>query len=228
MSIKSEQIEISSSDFGKMKDYVYEQLVASTVDDVGGNRMRWYPWHSAEYRFTHILNVISLSTKIAQNEGANIDQVRVSALFHDIAKFSSTQKDHAKDGADLTSAYLRENFNFPDSFLENIHKIISNHVHDGSISHLSLEERCLIEADMIDKIGANGSTLLLLRMGYDSHPPAHIMETLQKVIKRGKETLPYISTDTGYSLAYQRIQRATWLKEWVEDETPGVSELPRN
>jgi len=30
MSVKSEQIEVSSSDFQKMKDFVYEQLISST------------------------------------------------------------------------------------------------------------------------------------------------------------------------------------------------------
>ena len=225
MSVKSEQIEVSSSDFKKMKDFVYEQLIFSTQNDADGNRMRWYPWHSADYRFIHTLNVVSISTKIAQKEGANIDSVRISALFHDIAKFSSSQKDHAQNGADLARDYLQNNFDFPDSFPDAIHKIISNHVYEGPLSNLSLEERCLIEADMIDKIGANGSALLILRMGYDSRPSSHISDTLQKVISRGKETLHGVASDTAYSIAYQRVQRATWLKEWIDEETPGAFEL---
>ena len=125
MSVKSEQIEVSSSDFEQMKEFVYERLISSTQHDADGNRMRWYPWHSADYRFIHTLNVISISTKIAQKEGANIDSVRISALFHDIAKFSSPQKTHAQDGADLARDYLQNNFDYPDFFLDDIHKIIS-------------------------------------------------------------------------------------------------------
>ena len=225
MSVKSEQIEVSSSDFEQMKEFVYGQLISSTQHDADGNRMRWYPWHSADYRFIHTLNVVSISTQIAQKEGANIDSVRISALFHDIAKFSSPQKNHAQDGADLAIDYLQNNFSFPDSFLDDIHKIISNHTYEGHLSDLSLEERCLIEADMIDKIGANGSALLILRMGYDSRPSSHTSDTLQKVITRGKETLSKITSDTAYSIAYQRVQRATWLKEWIDEDNPGAFEL---
>ena len=97
MSVKSEQIEVSSHDFEQMKEFVYKQLISSTEHDADGNRMRWYPWHSADYRFIHTLNVVSISTKIAQKEGANIDRVRISALFHDMAKFSSPQKTHAQE-----------------------------------------------------------------------------------------------------------------------------------
>ena len=226
MSVKSEQIEVSPSDFEQMKEFVYEKLISTTKHDADGNRMRWYPWHSADYRFIHTLNVVSISTKIARKEGANTDSVRISALFHDIAKFSSPQKNHAQDGADLARNYLQNNFDYSDSFLNDIHRIISNHTYEGNLSDLLPEDRCLIEADMIDKIGANGSALLILRMGYDSRPSSHISDTLQKVITRGKETLSRVTSEAAYSIAYQRVQRATWLKEWIDEETPGTSELP--
>jgi uncharacterized protein len=225
MDLPTEEEKVSSGDFRQMKEFVHNQLIFSTENDPDGNRMRWYPWHSADYRFIHTLNVIDISTKIAEKESANIDLVRVSALFHDIAKFSSSQKTHAQDGANIALKHLTENFNFSENFNNTVHQIISNHVYSGPLNDLSIESQCLIEADMIDKIGANGCSLLLLRMGYESRHPWESSKNLQKVITRGKETLSKVVSDTAYSICYQRLQRTIWLKEWLDDEISTTSDM---
>jgi hypothetical protein len=61
-----------------MKEFVGDYLAASVNNEDEGGRMRWYPWHSAEYRFNHTMNVVDLATHIAEEEGANADVTRVA------------------------------------------------------------------------------------------------------------------------------------------------------
>jgi uncharacterized protein len=90
---------VTDEEFEAMKQFVHDYLEASVEAEDGGGRMRWYPWHSAEYRFNHIVNVVDMAAEIARREGANVAVTRVAALFHDIAKLEADQDVHAEAGA---------------------------------------------------------------------------------------------------------------------------------
>ena len=80
MGVEIKDSTVSDAEFGQMKRFVRDYLAASVESEEDGGRMRWYPWHSAEYRFNHILNVAEIAGKIADHEGADTDAVRVAAL----------------------------------------------------------------------------------------------------------------------------------------------------
>jgi len=126
------------------------------------------PWHSAEYRFNHILNVVELSAEIAHEEGANADVTRVAALFHDVAKLEVDQDVHADAGADIAREYLTAHGDYPDSFVDQVCTAVRDHSFQGDVTDLPMETQCLIEADILDKVGASGTALMLLRMGYEA------------------------------------------------------------
>jgi len=169
-----------------MQQFVYDYLAASVEGDEDGGRMRWYPWHSAEYRFNHIQNVIEIATTIADREGAAIDVVRVSALFHDISKLEANQEVHAEEGARVTREYLQTCDNLPQSFIDEVCQSVAEHSYQGPLSDTSLETQSLIEADILDKIGANGTVLILLRMGYESRTHTDAAEMVDRVLERGR------------------------------------------
>ncbi len=85
MGVEIRESAVSAEEFADMERFVREYLVASVESEDDGGRMRWYPWHSAEYRFNHIRNVVEIAERIAREEGADVDVVRVAALFHDVA-----------------------------------------------------------------------------------------------------------------------------------------------
>nr|WP_305794345.1 HD domain-containing protein [Halomarina rubra] len=201
-----------------MKTFVHDYLAASVQSEETGGRMRWYPWHSAEYRFNHILNVVDLATKIAEREGANADVVRVAALFHDISKLEADQEVHADEGARVAREYLRSHGDYPESFVEEVCESIVDHSYQGPLSDLSLETQCLIEADLLDKVGANGTTLMLLRMGYEARTHMDASEMVARVLERGEDAVERIESDTAESIAHQRLKRVRWFKEWLEGE----------
>jgi len=218
MGVEIRESPVSEEEFEAMKQFVHDYLEASVENEEQGGRMRWYPWHSAEYRFNHILNVADLATHIARKEGANVDVTRVAALFHDIAKLEADQDVHAEEGARVAREYLETHGDYPASFVDEVCAAITDHSYQGDLSDVSLETRCLMEADLLDKVGANGTTLMLLRMGYEARTHMDASEMVGRVLERGEDAVERVRSDTAQGLAHRRIKRVRWFKEWLEAE----------
>jgi uncharacterized protein len=213
---------VTDEDFEQMEQFVHDYLAASVANEDDGGRMRWYPWHSAEYRFNHILNVVELAGEIARREGANTDITRVAALFHDIAKLEVPQDAHAEAGARITREYLTTHNDYPPSFVDQVCQSVRDHSYQEDITDLSLETQCLIEADILDKIGAHGAALMLLRMGYESRTHMDAAEMVGRVLERGEEARERIHSQTAEDIAHRRLKRVRWFREWLADEVAGV------
>ena len=222
MGVEIRESPVSEDEFAKMEQFVHDYLEASVQSEDKGGRMRWYPWHSADYRFNHIRNVVTLSGKIANQEGANTDVTRVAALFHDIAKLEVDQDIHAEEGARIAREYLEIQTDYPGSFVEQVCSAIEDHSYQGEITDLPLETRCLIEADILDKIGANGAALMLLRMGYESRTHMDSAEMVERVLERGIEARKRVRSQTAEDIADRRLKRVRWFKEWLEMEIAGI------
>ena len=218
MGVEIRESPVSEEEFAEMKRFVHDYLAASVEAEEEGGRMRWYPWHSAAYRYNHILNVTELATEIAEKEGANVDVTRVAALFHDIAKLEADQDVHATAGARVARKYLESRTDYPESFVDQVCTAVEEHSYDGDLADVPLETRCLMEADLLDKVGANGTTLMLLRMGYEARTHMDANEMVERVLERGEDAIARIRSDTAESIAHQRIKRVRWFREWLEDE----------
>jgi uncharacterized protein len=75
-----------------------------------------------------------------------------------------------------------------------------------------------MEADLLDKVGANGTTLMLLRMGYEARTHMGANEMVGRVLERGEEAVSRVVSDTAETIAYKRLKRVRWFKEWLEAE----------
>jgi uncharacterized protein len=213
---------VSDAEFAEMEEFVRDYLAASVANEEEGGRMRWYPWHSAEYRFNHIRNVVELSGEIARAEGANQDITQVAALFHDIAKLEVDQDIHAEEGARIAREYLTTQADYPQSFVDEVCRSVRRHSYQGDLADLPLETQCLIEADILDKIGANGAALLLLRTGYESRTHLDAAEMVGRVLERGEEAHKRVRSQTAKDMIDRRLKRVRWFQEWLEDEVVGI------
>ena len=218
MGVEIKEGRVSDEAFANMKQFVYDYLAASVENEEEGGRMRWYPWHSAEYRYNHILNVVALAAKIADREGADVDVTKVAALFHDIAKLDAEQDVHAEEGARVAREYLQARGSFPSSFVDEVCRSIEMHSYQDELSDLPMETQCLMEADILDKVGANGTALMLLRMGYEARTHMDSAEMVGRVLDRGEDAVERIESDTAESIAHQRLKRVKWFREWLEAE----------
>ena len=225
MGVEIKESGVTDTEFADMEQFVYDYLAASVQSEDDGGRMRWYPWHSADYRFNHIKNVVDLAREIAAEEGADLDVVTVAAVFHDVSKLEAPQDIHAEEGASVAREYLTSRCDYPQSFVEEVCSAIEAHSHQGSLADLPLETRCLIEADILDKIGANGTALMLLRMGYESRTHMDAARMVDRVFQRGKDHVDRLESDTAESIAHQRLKRVKWFREWLEGE---VADMDRD
>jgi uncharacterized protein len=220
--IEIKESAVSEEAFEAMKEFVADYLAASVEAEEDGGRMRWYPWHSAEYRFNHTRNVVDLAVDIAEREGANVDVVRVAALFHDVSKLEADQDSHAEEGARVAREYLTAHADLPSSFVEEVCRSVREHSYQGPLSDVSLETQCLIEADLLDKIGANGTLLTLLRMGYESRTHMDAATMVGRVLERGENAAARVESAAAESVAHRRLKRVRWFREWLEAEVPGM------
>lgn len=215
---------VTDAQFDNMAAFVRDYLEASVENETDGGRMRWYPWHSAEYRFTHIMNVVDIAERIAEATSANVDVVRVAALFHDIAKLEAEQDAHAEEGARIARKYLETHGQFPPSFVDQVAEAVSRHSYQGDLMDLPLEARCLVEADLLDKAGANGAALMLLRMGYEARTHVDAAEMIQRVLDRGEDAAERVESDAASSIAHRRLKRVRWLHDWLTSEVPAMND----
>ncbi len=222
MGVEIEGSPVVDAEFAEMEAFVRNYLAASVESETDGGRMRWYPWHSADYRFNHTRNVVDLATDIAEREGANVDVVRVAALFHDVSKLEADQDSHAEEGARVAREYLTTRADLPSSFVEAVCRSVRDHSYQGPLSDVSLETRCLIEADLLDKVGANGIVLMMLRMGYESRTHMDAATMVERVLERGENAAERVESEAAESLAHRRLKRVRWFREWLEDEVPGM------
>ena len=218
MGVEIKESAVTVDEREEMERFVYEYLAASVENEDDGGRMRWYPWHSADYRFNHIKNVADISETIADNEGADTDIVVVAALFHDVSKLEAPQDTHAEEGAAVAREYLESHGDYPASFIESVCQAVADHSFQGPLSEVSLESRCLMEADVLDKVGANGTALMLLRMGYESRTHMDAAQMIDRVLERGKDHLDRVESDTAETIGHKRLKRVKWFKEWLEAE----------
>ncbi|MFB6234707.1 MAG: HD domain-containing protein [Halopenitus sp.] len=224
MGVEIKESDVSAEEFADMEEFVHDYLAASVESEDDGGRMRWYPWHSADYRFNHIRNVVDIAENIASEEGADVDVVRVAALFHDVAKLEAEQDVHAEAGARVAREYLRTRGDYPESFVEEVCQAVEDHSYQGDLDDVSLEAQCLIEADVLDKVGANGTALMLLRMGYEARTHMDAAKMVDRVLERGRDHIDRVQSDTAESIAHRRVKRVKWFREWLEDE---VTEMDR-
>ena len=123
----------------------------------------------------------------------------------------------------MAREYLTTRGEYPPRFVERVCSAIEDHSYQGDLRDLPLETRCLIEADMLDKIGANGASLMLLRMGYEARTHTDSAEMVQRVHERGREAASRIVSDTAEGIAHRRLKRVRWFREWLEAEVAEVS-----
>jgi uncharacterized protein len=86
------------------------------------------------------------------------------------------------------------------------------------LTDLPLATQCLIEADILDKVGANGTALMLLRMGYESRTHMDASEMVGRVLERGHDAAERVESDAAESVVHRRLKRVRWFKEWLESE----------
>lgn len=192
---------------------------------------------AAEHRWQHTLNVLRNAEQILAGEGVRderADVVRAAVILHDISMFVCDHEVHGRVSAEIAEQYLMEQ-RYPKDFVERVTRAVAEHGTDlgplppdeqGAL--FSWEGKVVLEADILDKLGASAITDSLLVLGKRDKLGFESRKELAEgwAMERASFFKDYIWTETGKRLAEQRF--SFFLKfleqlgeEVVEESTAG-------
>ena len=193
---------------------------------------------AAEHRWQHTLNVLRNAEEILAGEEAadeTADVVRAAAILHDVSMFVCDHAVHGRVSAEIGEQYLLEQ-GYAEEFVRRVARAVAEHGTDfgplppeeqGAL--FSWEGKVLVEADILDKLGASAVTDALLYLGKGGRLSHECRAELAegRAMERARFFKDYFWTETGKRMATERfgffLQFLEQLaEEVVEVETPPV------
>jgi uncharacterized protein len=218
---------LTTQQFQQISEFVHHYLVESATRSD-------QPWlqefpRAGEHRWQHTLNVLRNAEQILAGEGVrddSADVVRAAVLLHDISMFVC---DH-----EMADKYLREQ-NYPQDFVGRVTRAIAEHGTDlgpllpeaqGAL--FSWEGKVVLEADILDKLGASAIADSLLSLGKKGRLGCECRKELAQgwAMERAALFKDYIWTETGKRMAEQRFAFfQSFLTQLAEEVFEGSSPL---
>jgi len=205
-----------------------QQYLIETADKSTQDWLKKFP-RAADHRWQHTLNVLANAEKILAGEGADensCDIVRVAVILHDISMFVCDHQIHGRVSAEIAEKHLLEQ-DYPKEFVEKVMRAIAEHGTDlGPLPPdqqgmlFSWEGMVVLEADILDKLGASAITDTLLTLGKRDRLGFECREELAhgRAMERAAFFKDYIWTDTGKHMAEQRFAFFLQFLEQLSEE----------
>lgn len=177
--------------------------------------LRRFP-RSAEYRWVHTLNVLANADRILAGEGADAevgDIVRTAVILHDVSMFDCEHSVHGRVSAEIAERHLSAE-GYPEDFIDRVSRTIAEHGTDFDTltpeemgARFSWEGKVLIEADILDKLGASALTNALLVLGKEERLAHECRSALEqgRTMQRAVFFKDYLWTRTGRQMAEDRF-----------------------
>ena len=205
-------------------DYLVQTAAASTQEWV-----KRFP-RAAEHRWHHTLNVLKNAEAILAGENAPPDSaeiVRVAVYLHDVSMFVCDHEVHGQVSAEIAEEYLLK-MGIAAQTVARVKRAIAEHGTDlGDLppdrqgALFSWEGKVLLEADILDKLGAAAITGALLTLGPQGSlvHEAHAAISTGATMERARIFKDYIWTATGRSLAERRFAFFLSFLDQLKEET---------
>jgi uncharacterized protein len=206
----------------KTAEYVKNYLFAMAEKRDG-------PYVDPDYRWQHTLRVTNIGKQIAEKEGANVEQVMVACLLHDLAHFDDDDhyRDHGRLAARICRPFLA-GLDLAQAEIENICYAVAAHV-DGEADfehELSLEASVVTDADNIDRFSAYRVLLYCQPEVYNFKGlVGKLSERL--VVLRDYRSKRLMETETGHHLFNEKLDRQIEFYEAIlaQDEMTVLPEI---
>ena len=127
---------------------------------------RYYEGADAIHDFDHVLRVLALAERLAQQENADLEIVRTATLLQDVARGHGDRlvADHAQAGAEFARELLAGH---PPEKVEAVAHAVAAHRFRTGPPPQTLEAQVLHDADKLDAIGAIGVARAFAYGGYE-------------------------------------------------------------
>jgi uncharacterized protein len=143
-----------------------------------------YAGAEAIHDFDHVLRVLALAERLAQEEGADLEIVRTATLLHDVARGRADRMtvDHAQAGAEFARRFLDGH---PPEQVEAVVHAIAAHRFRSAPAPETLEAKVLHDADKLDAIGAIG---VARAFAFGGHEGQHLWAEVPDGYQESPET----------------------------------------
>jgi uncharacterized protein len=133
----------------------------------------------AAHDAAHLVRVVRMAARLANDEGASLDVVMPAAWLHDCVHVSVASPDRPRASvlAADTAVRLLSDVGYPAALHAGIHHAIAAHSFSARIAPLTCEARVVQDADRLDALGAIGIARCLMlggqlgRVLYDANDP---------------------------------------------------------
>lgn len=160
-------------------------------------------------RFQHTMRVYKWALRLNEFEKGDQEIISISVIFHDVGKASDSDSDvpHAEVSGEICKKYL-ESINYNKNKSDIIVQAIKKHSHkEEHVEKLTLEEKILIDADLLDEVGAITVLWDSMATAMENDPSYEkVYERLKKRLDRIKEKKLLIKTKTGMKFYEDRIK----------------------
>ena len=188
--------------------------------------------------YFHTLRVYKMSTRIAEQENANLIIVQLAALLHDVDDIKLSPETYVNKGRAVD--FLRKH-GVSEAIIKTICNIIGEVSFKGtdSVTPETIEGRCVQDADRLDAIGAIGIARAFAYGGNHNriiHDPeikpdvnmdadkyqSHISTTINHFYEKLFQLKDLMNTDTAKKISEQRDDyMRTYISEFI-DEWVGI------
>jgi uncharacterized protein len=189
---------------------------------------------AAVHRWQHTLNVLKNAEQILAGEGVSderADVVRAAVILHDISLFTCDHKIHGQVSAEIAERHLLKQ-GYQKDFVDRVTRAVAEHGTDlgplppdeqGAL--FSWEGKVVLEADILDKLGASAITDSLLVLGKKEKQGFECRRELAqgRAMQRASFFKDYIWTETGQRLAEQRFSFFLKFLEQLGEEVVETS-----
>ena len=206
-----------------VRDFLYESAEKSDQE-----WLEDFP-RAADHRWQHTLNVVANAEAILAGEQASPTQVaavRVASLMHDVSMFVCDHSIHGQVSADMASEYLLD-MQLDEDFVSRVSQAIAEHgTSFGDLppqeqgEQFTWEGKVLVEADILDKLGASTVANGLMYLGKQEKLNFEARQELREgpTFERAEFFKDYFWTDTGKQMAERRLSFFLEFLDRLEEE----------
>jgi uncharacterized protein len=181
---------------------LFEEICAYVSELIKNSQRFSQPFRN---RYEHTLRVLKWAERIQKIEGGDLEELTIAVLFHDCG--FDEKVPHAEVSALHAEKFLRDK-GFEEEKLNKIVNIVRNHSSkELPAESLSIEEKIMIDADMMDELGATtvvwDSMSIALK---DSPSYLKVYEQNKHYLDQIKAFSVKLKTETGKKLYEERIK----------------------
>lgn len=201
-----------------------KQKALAFVREYLGNTQKTNNATEIKNKFEHIKRVHRNAKTLCHFlDDIDAEAVEMAAIFHDVGHFES-QENHAQISSRVAKEYL-QNEGMEVEFIDRVCQAIENHSNkttdDSVIDQLSLEDKVLIDADMIDYTGVKEIVWTAMKEGSQEICYDRCLRKIDESIETMGQYVKIAHTKKARELLLKNLMVAKGVAHTIEYEIKG-------